>query len=271
MTALVDGADYARLLTIVEQRAGRYAEDLESVLARAGLRGEESRLLDEFEQCVSGVLDHYPARRRRASHELLFRPFYETRQESVDSERRRTLLVALMAAEVEAQGPLRLTMAQNKDLAEILERLGVDCAAEGLWLHAAEAFERAAETHLLTNDHAARDRCLFLQTRARHRIEQRPARRAFLAFSAVTCGYGYRPYRLLWWVLVQLVAFWLTLWLVTDALTPYNLYLAAVNYLNPAGTEQASGAVKAVLVVESYSGALSLNVFFALLVRRWFR
>ncbi|MET1073411.1 MAG: hypothetical protein ABWY11_12260, partial [Umezawaea sp.] len=162
---------YERLSRIVEQRAGRYADEVELVLNQGGLRDEEAELLDEFEQYVSNVLDEYPSRRRK-SHQLIFRSLYERRPETVPSERRRTLLVALMAAEVEAQGPLRLTLRQNKDLAEILERLGSDCAAEKMMMHAAEAFERAAEIHLLTNDNLERDKFLYLRTKALHRVER---------------------------------------------------------------------------------------------------
>jgi hypothetical protein len=92
-----------------------------------------------------------------------------------------------------------------------------------------------------------------------------------LTVSDLTCGYGYKPYRLLGWVLVQLLAFWVVLGIASDTTSLHNLYLAAVNYINPAGTDNLRAGVKAILVVESYSGLLSLNVFFALLVRRWFR
>ncbi|PRY37818.1 hypothetical protein [Umezawaea tangerina] len=261
---------YERLSRIVEQRAGRYADEVELALNQGGLRDEEAELLDEFEQYVSNVLDEYPSRRRK-SHQLIFNALYERKPETVPSERRRTLLVALMAAEVEAQGPLRLTMRQNKDLAEILEQLGTDCVAEKMMMHAAEAFERAAEIHLLTNDNLERDRFLYLRTKVLHRIERSWWRRIMQTVSAVTCGYGYRPYRLLGWVLVQLLVFWVMLLVVADGTWLHSLYLAAVNFINPAGTDELGGKVKTVLVVESYFGALSLNVFFALLVRRWFR
>ena len=260
-----------RLCRIVEQRAGRYADEVEMALNRNELRPQEDVLLDEFEQFVSGILDEYPARLRRRSHQLVFEPLYLRQDETEPSERRRTLLVALMAAEVEAQGPLRLTMTQNKDLAEILERLGRDCVAEKMMRHAEEAFERAAEIHLLTNDGESRDRNLYLRTKARHRNERAWWRRAVLTVSDLTCGYGYRPYRLLGWVLVQLLAFWGVLAVASDSTTLHTLYLVAVNYINPAGTDNLDATVKSVLVVESYSGLLSLNVFFALLVRRWFR
>jgi hypothetical protein len=260
-----------RLCRIVEQRAGRYADEVEVALNRNELRPQEDVLLDEFEQYVSGILDEYPARLRRRSHELVFDALYTRPHESEPSERRRALLVALMAAEVEAQGPLRLTMTQNKDLAEILEKLGRDCVAEKMVRHAEEAFERAAEIHLLTNDGESRDRNLYERTKARHRNNRSWWRRAILTVSDLTCGYGYKPYRLLGWVLVQLLAFWVVLGIASDTTSLHNLYLAAVNYINPAGTDNLRSGVKAVLVVESYSGLLSLNVFFALLVRRWFR
>ncbi|MEO6091214.1 MAG: hypothetical protein ABIQ18_49750 [Umezawaea sp.] len=264
--------DYeARLCRIVVQRAGRYADEVEMALSHDELGPQENALLEEFEQCVSSVLDKYPARLRRNSHQLVFEALYNRQIEPDPVDRRRALLVTLMAAEVEAQGPLRLTMTQNKDLAKILEELGHECVKEKLVRHAEEAFERAAEIHLLTNDGEARDRNLYLRTRARHRNERTWWRRALLTISELACGYGYKPYRLLGWVLVQLLVFWAVLAITAGGSPMHNLYLAAVNYINPAGEDRFSSTVKTVLVIESYSGILSLNVFFALLVRRWFR
>lgn len=274
---------YDRLRTLIEQRASRYADDLELKLGSDDALTQETELLVTFERIISGVLDQYPVRRRRKSRQLLFRSLYDqlpvgptADAEFIDGrhaprERRRLLLVALMAAEVEASGPVRLTLAQNKDLAEILERLGRECLARGLRLHAAEAFERAAEIHLLTKDHSARDRCLYQQARARHQITPLGWRRALLAVSAVTCGYGYRPYLLMVWMLVQLFVLWVLLALVSGAWSLHNLHVVAVNYINPVDADGLARPIKTMLIVGSYCGLVSLNVFFALLVRRWFR
>ncbi|UVS79806.1 MULTISPECIES: hypothetical protein [Actinokineospora] len=264
-----------RLCAIVEQRAGRYADDVEEAINNGTLAGRESELLDTFEQHTSSILDRLASSRWPKSHELVFKELYDRKPDHLASECRRTLLVALLAAEVEFHGPLKLTQAQNSDLAAILEELGAECLVEKLHLHAAEAFDRAAEIHLLTRDNIARDRCLYRRNLARQRIERSAGRRALLWISWLTCGYGYKPYRLLLWVLIQLVVFGITLVVVARDQSPLtSLHMVLTNYLNPAGGGDTNGlpaAAKSLLLTESYVGALSLNIFFALLVRRWFR
>ncbi|MGW5054039.1 hypothetical protein [Actinokineospora sp. NPDC004072] len=264
-----------RLCAIVEQRAGRYADDVEEAINSGRLRERETELLDTFEQHTASILDRLAGSRWPKSHELVFKELYDRKPDHLPSECRRTLLVALLAAEVEFHGPLKLTQAQNTDLAAIMEELGAECLVEGLHLHAADAFDRAAEIHLLTRDDLARDRCLYRRNQARQRIEPKAWRKGLLWISWLTCGYGYKPYRLLLWVLIQLVAFGITLVVVArgqDTLTSVQMVLT--NYLNPAGGGDTNGLpplAKGVLLTESYVGALSLNIFFALLVRRWFR
>lgn len=261
---------FERLYTLIERWAGRYADDLETVLASDTLRTEEARLLDDFEQRISRVLDEYPEQRSRKPHQLLFKPLYDHPEEDLPSERRQRMLIALMAAEVEAGGPQRLSLTQNKDLAQVFRRLGLACERENLMLHASEAFERAAELHLLTNEDTDRDWCLYLRSRARRRVAT-GWRRVLQTISGITCGYGYRPHLLLGWVIVQIVVFWLALVIATGGAPAYNFYLAAINYLNPSGSGEMNRTIKTILMTESYFGVLSVNVFFALIVRRWFR
>ncbi|RJQ76681.1 hypothetical protein D5S17_17620 [Pseudonocardiaceae bacterium YIM PH 21723] len=263
-----------RLCVIVEGRASTYADEVEAALNRGQLRQREAELLDEFEQYTAKILDRLASRQWPKVHDLVFRDLYMQAPDPVDSERRRMLLVALLAAEVEFNAPLKLTQVQNKELAEILEMLGHSCVAEELYLHAAEAFERAAELHLLTSDGLARDRALYRQNMARQRIEPALYRRCVQWMSWVTCGYGYKPYRLLWWVLAQIVVFGVLILLSAPADTFDNVVLVLTNYLNPAGngdTKDLGYTARVLLTAEAYAGALSVNVFFALLVRRWFR
>lgn len=276
MTVVVvpDGSRAKRLCTIVEQRAGRYADEVEKALTEGALRDRERELLDAFEQHTTSILDRSASNRWPKSHELVFQELYERKiDDPLASERRRVLLVALMAAEVEFHGPLKLTQAQNKDLADVLEELGEACVAEKLYLHAAEAFDRAAELHLMTSENLARDQSLYRRNAALQKIQKAGLRKALLWVSWVTCGYGYKPYRLLVWVAVQLVVFGIGVIIATRGEAPLaSLHTVLTNFLNPAGGDAPiPGAAKALLLAESYLGALSLNIFFALLVRRWFR
>ena len=250
-----------------------YVEKLEKSAEGNALRDEEPGLLDTFEIFAAAVIDRYvpPGPRKRGS--LVFDHLYSAQARSSPEDQRESLITALLAAEVEAGGPLRLTQAQNVNLAEIFERLGKGLSSDGLPLHAAFAFGRAAELYQQVGDHRDQDRCQFAEARARHRAERRGGIKVLKWFSWVLCGYGFRPYLLLCWVVVQLVIFSIVLTLIVGHSFFHNAYLCLINYLNPLGSSDTETLpdARSLLAVEGYLGYLSLTVFSALLVRRWFR
>ncbi len=238
------------------------------------LRVAEPNLLDRFERYAADVLDRYipPGPRNRDS--LVFSHLYSQAALAPAEDSEHSTIAALLAAEVEVRGPLRLTPVQTLRLAEILERLGLRFARAGLPLHAAFSFDRAGGLYLQVENHLARDRCLLSAHRARHLARGRGLRRILETISNLLCGYGYQPYRLLGWVVVQLVALILILTIFFGASLVTSMHMALINYLNPLGFGDIDGlphGAWVLLVIESYAGAVSLSVFFALLVRRWFR
>lgn len=269
--------DYVESTIIrVIRRSDRYLEYVNDALGRGALRAEEAALLDRFERLTAVVLDRYHPPGTRLPNNLVFAQLYEAQRDAPPDERRRATIAALMAAEVESRGPLRQTQAQNAQLAELFKRVGTACEADGLLLHAALAFERASDIYLLLNQHVKRDHCLFAKERCRHHAAEPGWGRAMAAVSSALCGYGYQPYRLLLWVLAQLLAFCVAIALIAHVHQPYveSIYMALGNYLNPLGTsdtEELPHAARILLVIETYIGYVSLSVFFALLVRRWFR
>ena len=272
--------------TAIIRRVDHYIELVDPFIEKARttphdsrLPTEESKLLDKFENYAVDVLDRHPPPGPRDRESLVFADLYRARdrldeatEETSPEDRRRTLLIAMMAAEVETRGPLRLTNVQNARLAKIFERIGDACGKENLPLHAALAFERAASIYLLLSSNSARDRCLHAEIRYRQRATKRGFRKTMLTLSWILTGYGYKPYRLLFWVAVQLVLFTALVALNTrgDSLW-HNILLSFTNYLDPQGADNVTEFGKAVLVTESYVSAVSLSVFFALLVHRWFR
>jgi len=268
-------ADYVESTTIrVVRRADRYVEYVDDALGRGALRAEEGALLDRFERLTAGVLDRYRPPGARLPNNLVFAQLYDAHLDAPADERRRATMAALMAAEVESRGPLRQTRAQNAQLAEVFQRVGAACEEDGLLLHAELAFERAADIYLLLNQHVKRDRCLFAKERCRHRATEPGWDRAVAAVSSVLCGYGYQPYRLLLWVLAQPIVFCVVIALVAHQPVGESVYMAFANYLNPLGsgdTVALPSVARVLLGIESYTGYVSLSVFFALLVRRWFR
>jgi hypothetical protein len=259
----------------ITRRADKYVEMLDESGLQDRLRVEESRLLDTFEKYVVDVLDRYvpPGPRRR--DRFVFGDLYSAVADPSAEDHRRSLIAALLAAETEARGPLRLTQAQNVRLAQVFELLGKALTADGLPLHAVLAFSQAAQIYLQVQHSSARDRCLLAQARARHRARRCGWIKALETISAVLCGYGYQPHRLLGWIALQLVGFSVALTLISaHSSVVENVYACLINYLNPLGVGDTKGMPRSawiLFVVEAYFGAASLSVFFALLVRRWFR
>jgi hypothetical protein len=244
------------------RRVDRYLEAVEKARAERNLRAAEKDLLEKFESYTADVLDRYVPSGPRSRESLAFAQLYEERG---------SVLVTLMAAEVESRGPFRLTQSQNGRLARIFERVGAECEREGLLRHAALAYERAAAIYLLLSDNLARDRCLYMKTRYRHKADRPGLAKVMLAISWTLCGYGYRPYLLLLWVGIQIVLFTIGVIVFTPGSIWSGVYISLTNYLNPTGADGQPGIAQILLVAESYVSTVSLSVFFALLVHRWFR
>jgi len=260
------------VVTAITRRVDSYMEMVDDARQTNTLRAKEGELLDQFERYTADILDRYAPPGRRGRESLLFTDIYKAWDPSLqDEDRRRALIKALMAADVESRGPLRLTRAQNKRLADIFEKIGAECRSEELFQHAELAFDHAAGIHLQLGDNIARDRCLYARSRERQRASKPGWEKSRLTVSWMLCGYGYKPYLLLAWVIAQLLLFTGCVAIALRGSIMENLYLCMVNYLDPRDADNLSGAAKILLVVESYFSLVSISVFFALLVHRWFR
>ncbi|KAA2266486.1 hypothetical protein F0L68_01715 [Solihabitans fulvus] len=251
-----------------------YVEKLDEAVLAGQLRAEEGRLLDRFERYAADILDRYVPPGLRRGDSLVFAELYAAGVTPPAEEPRRRLIAALLAGETEARGPLRLTRAQSIRLAEVFERLGAGLGRERLPLHAAHAFDRAAGLYLQVEENGGRDRCLLARSRARHRARPPGVVKALEAVSDLLAGYGYQPYRLFGFVLVQLAVFILLLTQISDTAVGQDAYMVLMNYLNPLGfgdTRDMPHSTWVLFVIEGYSGSVSLSIFFALLVRKWFR
>lgn len=261
------------LTTAITRRADRYVEMLDESSLQGELGVQERHFLDRFERYAAEVLDRYVPPGLRTRDSLVFAHLYPAEPGSLPEDRR-SLITALLAAEVEARGPLRLTQAQNIRLAKVFASLGTGLTLDNLPLHAALAFDRAARMHLQLQDERARDQCLLAKARAEHRARNPGFIKALETVFAALCGYGYLPYRLLGWIAVQLVGFSFMLIMLSEKPLVENIYIAVLNYLNPLGFSDTGGmhpSAWVLLVVERYTGAVSSTVFFSLVLRRWFR
>ncbi|HET9255725.1 MAG TPA: hypothetical protein VFO16_11045 [Pseudonocardiaceae bacterium] len=263
------------ITTAIVRRADQYVEELERARDEGKLRTEEAKLLDQLEVYTADILDRYRSARSRNRESLAFTSLYDSQVAASAEDRHRALIIALMAAEVEFGGPLRLTQAQNNRLAEVFDRIGQECRAVKLLRHAALAFDRAASIYLSLGNSAKRDSCLFARSQCVRTAMKRSWTKALLTISWIVFGYGYQPYRLILWVIIQLAAFSIGLIIIRGGeQIEQSIFVCLTNYLNPIGGDDLKSlplAAKILLVIESYSGAVSMSVFFALLVRRWFR
>lgn len=275
---------YVRTMTIrIDRHADAYAHEVADYFTRiqtGAERPDEQPLLDSFNAHVEKIVaDYDPTEIGQRGDSLVFAHIYATTDQHVvdDDELRRTpieSLTALLAAEVEFRGPRKLSRTQNMQLAENYEWLGHNLAETGLPGHAALAFLRAAGMHALNEDVDAQDRCGLALARARRQATYPPWRRSVGWASDLLCGYGYRPFRLLGWIAGLLVVFTFALYEVSDLTLTTSLHYCLLNFLNPVGLgdlDKIGTPGRVLLVTEAYAGIVSSSVFFALLVRRWFR
>ena len=282
-----------RVSVLISRHTDEYVTHLAEARSEGRLRELESELIRNLEVSATQVLDQFDRTVESPPHtsvgELILITFYDEllslshdgsrvaleRVPDDQQTRWRTLVGAQLAAETEAHGKFRQRRSQTMRLAEVFGVIGDGFRGSGLPLHAAAAYDHAAEQHLLLGDQTARDRCLLAARRCRHEARERDLVKVAESCANALVGYGYLPYRLLGWVLVQLVIFGFVLRLIEPSglgiVEAYHMCL--LDFLNPLGIDDVSGlsgAGQSLLVVESYAGTISTSVFFALLVRRWF-
>ncbi|MEV6068184.1 hypothetical protein AB0L82_16655 [Nocardia sp. NPDC052001] len=269
---------WGRLNSVIENiddRAARHTGKLDS--ARAADLAKPT-VLDDFHGRVEALIDRSGLiNLGRHGNRLMFVQVYErARPLAPDAEAwRAPLLAGLLAAEIEFRGPLRLSQTQNTLLAAEFEKLAAELRLAGLPVHAVLAWRRAMALHRLTEDVQAEDRCGLALARARRRAMVPRWRRIPSALSDLLCGYGYRPFWLLGWVAMEILLctslglFWRGTVARGDV-----IYLCVVGFLNPldpGNAEHMAAPAKALFAVEAWLGVVSMSVFFALLVRKWFR
>ncbi|WP_433732343.1 hypothetical protein ACQP0C_08895 [Nocardia sp. CA-129566] len=272
------------ITTLIDRHADRYyAEEVAEHFDRTRPESErpsEEFLLDLFNDHVEKLLDYEEAKKipqRRDS--LVFAHIYTAAERPTadgdDSEHPPiAVLTALLAAEFEFRGPRRLSRIQNMRLAETYEDLGRSLIASDLPEHAALAFKRAVGLHRLEEDFDAQDRCGLALAQARCRSISPTWRRIPYWTLEVLCGYGFRPFRLLFWIAAILLIGTVVLRLTDSLPIATTLHMCLINYLNPLGRgdlDDVKGAGRTLLIVEAYCGLVFNSLFFALLVRRWFR
>ncbi|MFF0487861.1 hypothetical protein ACFYTQ_02450 [Nocardia sp. NPDC004068] len=271
-------ADISPFVSSASTRIARRASAHAAEVDRAA--DPERDLVDAFTTRVEEILaDYDPPSTRREAGGLVFEHLYAAARRPLrDEEGWRvpsSVFMALLAAEVEFRGPVRLSAIQHTLLAEVYERLGGQLTRFALPAHAALAFRRAAALYRLGEDVDAEDRCGLELAKARTRSHPPGWRRWTGRLSYISCGYGYRPFWLLGWVAVQLILF-ITFGFALSGNGSHTqaLFISVTSFLNPPGfgdIENLPRASRWLYAIEPWAGVVSMSVFFALLVRKWFR
>ncbi|MFC8380599.1 hypothetical protein [Nocardia sp. NPDC057272] len=265
-------SSHESVIADIGDRALRYTQRLEQV----GVAGTGT--LDDLDTHIEALLDRPELLiRGRQSNKLRFGVLYERAPNAApgDEAWRTPLIAGLIAAEVEFRGPLRLSPAQNTLLAARYETLATALTRADLPAHAVRAWSGAVELHRRAKNAGAEDRCALALARARRRTAAPGWRRGVSIVSDLLCGYGYQPFRLLGWVVVQIIVC-TALALLWAGNKPWTevVYLGVLTFLNPLDPANAVGMApqaRILFAAEAWLGAVSMSVFFALLVRRWFR
>ncbi|MRH86389.1 hypothetical protein GFY24_02710 [Nocardia sp. SYP-A9097] len=270
-----DDARSELLVSVIESIDDRAVRHTEKLVPTA-LSG--SAVLDDLHWHAEILIDRSDLIRLRGnSNRLMFGTVYQRALDTAPGREawRAPLLAGLLAAEIEFRGPLRLSQTQNTQLAAEYETLARELTRARLPAHAVLAWRRAVALHRLTEEVDEEDRCGLALARARRRATAPGWRRAPGMASDLLCGYGYRPFWLLGWVAIQIMAI-IGLGLLWKGTKPWTdvVYLSVVGFLNPldpSNTNDMEPPAQVLFAVEAWLGVVSMSVFFALLVRRWFR
>ncbi len=227
-----------------------------------------------FDECMTKMLERYGAEIALAGNRVVGHRSAELLHGQFDYDDPRAREVALLiAAELDFCSPLHAR--QNLALAEIFEALGDALSTHGLTDLSVLAFRRATRLYALSEDRRGEERCGIRFARANTAATKSRVRRWAGHAAFLLCGYGYRPSYLLGWVVGQVLVFTAVgLLLAGDIAWTTTVYLTVTAFLDPIGPDDAravGSSAHPLFALESWMGAVSMSVFFALLVRKWFR
>jgi hypothetical protein len=280
--------------TLVVSHANSMAEDLErgqrykwpslarsrsDRVARRKIHHEfhERSVIAEYNRVMAGAQRSFvKAAASARPGTLVLEEFYE-RTRPFD-QRYADLIATMLAARAEANGRVWLNSVEGDQIASALEQTGKDLLSAGLPHFAEEAFDQAANIHAKFKNARAEDRCEYLKSGAHRRTYPwwNPMR-LITTMSGLFFGYGYKPLRLLIWIALVVIGFTVyMLHLPRDPQATHGdaFFMAIQNFVNPMGLGDAraiSPRWEHVLEVETYTGDILRNIFFVLLIRRWFR
>lgn len=227
------------------------------------------RVIDEF------WMDNKSNFVRHSTHKLDLDEIFDNKTlNSLSTEKLPMLLKAFMASEIELRVEPRMTIEQRKKLGTIFRQIGEGFISHHWYSHARFCFSRGA--HLFGDLRLSRfeDDCWYSEAKAAMSQSDGWGRvKAWPLF--VFAGFGYRPYRLLYFCLLTVVIFALTYSTLEPAWPLLQcISVSSMNYLTALGygdIREGTYLTQGVVILQGFISLVLNTTLFALLVRRWFR
>lgn len=212
---------------------------------------------------------------RHSTHKLNLENSFDNKcLNSLSTERLPTLLKAFMAAEVELRIEPRMTIEQRKKLGTIFRQIGEGFIPHNWHGHARFCFSRGAQLFGDLRLHRLEDDCWYHEAKAA--MSQSDGWGYVKAWPLfLFAGFGYRPYRLLYFCLLTVMMF-AFVYVALEPAWPFFqcVSISSMNYLTAVGygdIKEAKHLTQSVVMLQGFLSLVLNSTLFALLVRRWFR
>ena len=184
------------------------------------------------------------------------------------------ILKGFMAAELERRIEPAMTIEQRERLGNVYQCLGDSFLSIRWRAHARFSFSRAAHLFGDLRLHQREDDCWYREAKvAMIQSKGSALIRAYPLY--LFAGFGYRPYRLLYFCFITVVAFSAIYMYISPSWTPFEcISVSSMNYLSALGYSDVSDSttlVQSLVIIQGFCSLVLNSTLFALLVRKWFR
>ncbi len=246
----------------VEEIASQYGESLDEHLVEAGSRDDETHQLEYIKKLLDTKA--LAGAHRTETFNLTLRGMLGSGGD-VHGFARAYVASLIEPALIPPPSPSQL-----RELAVIQQVLARQAGGLSFFEHGAELAASAGATFSQLGDVRDADSAMYLARTLQ--VQGRSSRVGFLAISRVAAGYGYRPYRLMS-VWVVFVALFSLLYLPSSRGLNESVQLSASTQLGLVSPPVSEGSelLAWAMILQTTFGLVIVSVFFALIVRRWFR
>jgi hypothetical protein len=212
---------------------------------------------------------------RHSTHKLELERTFETNSKTGRSDKDLSrLLKALLAAEVEIRIEPQMTIEQRKKLGAMFQQIAIGfllCKWHG---HAKFCFSRGAQLFGDLRLYKLEDECWYHEKHAAMTQATGWARWKALPLY-LFAGFGYRPYRLLYFSVSTVAFFSLIYALLQPSWSLFQcITISSMNYLMALGygdIRDTAPLTQTIVILQGFLSLVLNSTLFALLVRKWFR